>query len=559
MLALLVPDDGVDRLWFLHDYVPQNRNPSQPVESRQILELKRCSPEAIGHYVTVLDSLVRDGVTVVTVPSSTVDKTETGINLVARRLARVSGRRRRDGTSLLERTETLPAAHLGGRRDYTDHLRSISLGDPDGVKGRDILLLDDVATTQSSLRACTELLSGAGARSVTTLALACTVSDYPDRRNWRMRSRLLQFQPLAISGSGNREQTPFATLTVDHAGHGDHLTIGGAIRAAVEPGTLITVKPGTYREEVLINKNVKIIGEGGRSKVIVEGAPGANVFDFLSGSATLTGLTIRIVGNGQANRGWNAIAVRGGTPVIEDCDLTSSAGSAVYIVGAGANPVIRNCTMRNSRDSGVAVYDQGQGTIDQCVISGNAYPGVTIKTGGNPAVRDCEIRDGQGPGVYVYEQGQGTFERCVIAGNAKVGVAIKTGGNPTVRDCEIRDGKSFGVSVHDQGQGTFERCVIAGNASRGVAIRTGGNPTVRDCEIRDSTFDGVLVSDQGQGTIEQCVISGNAYAGVQISKGGNPTVRDCKVRGGVFEILVHPDGLGTISGCDLTGATTRDI
>ena len=269
-------------------------------------------------------------------------------------------------------------------------------------------------------------------------------------------------------------------LVVDAAGSGDYRTIASAILGA-RPQDTIVLRPGTYKESLTIRNDVQIVGEGGRSKVIVVSESGAHVFDFLSGSATLTGLTIRVVGTGT---GTSAIAVLAGTPVIEDCDLTSSAGPAVYIIGAGANPVIRNCTMRNSRDSGVMVYDQGQGTIERCVISGNGLSGVAIKTGGNPTVRDCEIRDGQAGGVFVHEQGQGTIERCVISGNAYAGVAIKTGGNPTVRDCEIRDGQDAGVFVYEQGQGTFTGNTLTGNANgawdiapdAGRVTRTGNTP-----------------------------------------------------------------------------------
>ena len=229
-------------------------------------------------------------------------------------------------------------------------------------------------------------------------------------------------------------------LVVDAAGSGDYRTIASAILGA-RPQDTIVLRPGTYKESLTIRNDVQIVGEGGRSKVIVEGAPVANVFDFLSGSATLTGLTIRIVGTGPADTGTGAIAVRGGTPVIEDCDLTSSAGAAVYILGAGANPVIRNCTMRNSRDSGVFVYEQGRGTIERCVIAGNAHAGVAIKTGGNPTVRDCEIR-GNGydeyEGVWVYEQGQGRFIGNTLTGNDRgawdiapdAGRVTRTGNTP---------------------------------------------------------------------------------------------------------------------------------
>ena len=295
-------------------------------------------------------------------------------------------------------------------------------------------------------------------------------------------------------------------LIVDASGSGDYRTIASAILAA-RPEDTIVLRPGTYKEAVEIDRDVRIVGEGGRSKVIVEAASGEDVFTFTAGSATLTGMTIRYTGPKDSAGGIGAISVTGGKPVIEDCDLTTSAGTAVYIFGARANPTFRNCTMRNSQGPGVNVYDQGQGTIEKCVISGNALVGVQIKTGGNPVVRDCEIRDNQGPGVYVYEQGKGTIEKCVISGNALSGVEISEGGNPVVRDCQIRDNQG-GVLVHTQGQGTIEKCVISGNAKSGVEIKTGGNPTVRNCQINGNKLGGIFVHTQGSGTFMGCTITG---------------------------------------------------
>jgi len=336
---------------------------------------------------------------------------------------------------------------------------------------------------------------------------------------------------------------------VDQKGKGDYRAIGEAIRASVVPGMLITVKPGTYREALVIDRDVEIVGEGDRARVVVE-ATDTDAVTLTADRAAVRNLTVRAVGSGDTS---GAVRVERGRVVIEGCDLTSAIGSVVSITGKDSAPVIRDCKIRDGKQVGVAVLEQGQGTIEKCVISGNAIAGVVIMTGGNPTVRDCEIRDGKGFGVAVHEQGQGTIEKCVISGNANAGVAIRTGGNPTVRDCEIRDGKASGVVVLMHGQGTIERCEISGNANAGVEIMAGGTPVVRDCQIRDGQC-GVWVYDQGQGTIEQCVISGNAYSGVQITTGGNPTVRDCEIRDGKSAgVAVHEQGQGTFTGNTLTG------
>ena len=246
-------------------------------------------------------------------------------------------------------------------------------------------------------------------------------------------------------------------LVVDQSGHGDYLTIGEAIRASVVPGTLITVKPGIYREALVLDRDVEIVGEGDRARIVVE-ATDTDALTVTADRVSVRNLTVRAVGSGDTS---GAVWVQRGRVVIEGCDLTSATGAVVYITGEDSAPVIRDCVIRDGQAGGVHVSDQGQGTIEQCVISGNAYAGVHISEGGNPMLRDCEIGDGQLFGVSVHEQGQGTIEQCVISGNSFAGVGIETGGNPMLRDCVIKGGL-LGVSVGKEGLGNVSGCDLTG-------------------------------------------------------------------------------------------------
>jgi parallel beta-helix repeat protein len=191
---------------------------------------------------------------------------------------------------------------------------------------------------------------------------------------------------------------------------GAYATIGEAIRASVVPGTLITVKPGIYREALVIDRVVEIVGEGDRARIVVE-ATDTDALTVTADRAVVRNLTVRAVGSGDTS---GAVWVQRGRVVIEGCDLTSATGSVVYITGKDSAPVIRDCEIRDGKSGGVHVSEQGQGTIEKCVISGNANAGVQIKTGGNPVVRDCEIRDNKQSGVFVLEQGQ--LGRCHQSG-----------------------------------------------------------------------------------------------------------------------------------------------
>ena len=207
-------------------------------------------------------------------------------------------------------------------------------------------------------------------------------------------------------------------LVVDTAGGGDYRSIQEAVLSAGVQDTIV-LRSGWYRESVVIGRDVRISGEGGRTKVVVEGVLGASVFVITAGSALLSGMSIRYTGPDVSFIYFRAVDVTAGAPVIEDCDLMSAAGAALSISGASANPTVRNCTLRDSAYSGVNVSDQARGTIERCQIFGNSLQGIAVSKRGNPVVRECIIRDNMGPGVNVWDQGTGSFVANSLFGNAK--------------------------------------------------------------------------------------------------------------------------------------------
>ena len=277
-------------------------------------------------------------------------------------------------------------------------------------------------------------------------------------------------------------------LIVDASGGGDYKTIASAY-ANAKSGDTIVVRPGEYEESLTVNRDVRIVGDGMRSKVIVQSEPGANVFNLTGGSPTLAGMWIRTVGSGSIRQTGvtpdevHAIAITGGTPVIEDCDLNSSADFAVIVDGAKANPIFRNCELKNSFRGGILGRNDAKGTFEKCLIA-NAImgPGVFLTTDANPSFLDCVIGRNEG-GVYVWGA-RGTFEKCMVMGNTNGGVSLVYEANPTFRDCSIRDNGGNGVNVSDGGQGTFIGNTLAGNArgawridrSAGKVTRTGNTP-----------------------------------------------------------------------------------
>ncbi len=146
---------------FLTEYQPLRggRNPDFDYDSGRLLRLKAGGFGTALHYMRLV--MVAED-----------------IGLVAKELCKelpdVSNARR----SLYRHTEVQKLSG-GGARSLQIHLDSIRVSHRHLIQGRDVLLLDDIATTGFSLCACRLLLLKAGAASVRMFALAKTVHHSP--------------------------------------------------------------------------------------------------------------------------------------------------------------------------------------------------------------------------------------------------------------------------------------------------------------------------------------------------------------------------------------------
>jgi F-box protein 11 len=302
---------------------------------------------------------------------------------------------------------------------------------------------------------------------------------------------------------GNKNESP--TRVVDALHRGDHSTLMDAL-ASAEPGDRILVRPGLYKEGVIIEKPVEIIGDGELGDIVIE-ATGKHTIQFNAAMGRITNLTIRQAGGER----WCGLYISQGRLDVEGCDIMSQSHVCVAIHG-GADPRLRHNRIHDGKRAGIMIYENGQGTLEDNEIFNNTLSGVMIRTGGNPTLRHNRIYDGKQGGVMIYESGQGTLEDNEIFNNTLSGVEIKGGSNPTLRRNRIHDGKQSGVYIHHNGRGLLEDNEIFGNAYSGVHVISGGNPILRRNQITNNARHAIHVFEGGQGVFEANDLRGNARA-----------------------------------------------
>lgn len=240
----------------------------------------------------------------------------------------------------------------------------------------------------------------------------------------------------------------------------DHTTISAALRAA-QPGTEIYVRPGIYKEGLVLDKPVRIVGDGPREQIIVESSTTHCVF-MQTTEATVEGLTLRCEIESPSQKFVGVYIPQGCLKLIH-CDITSNDLACIAIRNTNTRPLIQHCRIHDGKDLGVVVYKQGEGTLQQCEISGHKLSGIQTKEGGHPIVEDCTIRACGDSGLLFTQNGSGSFTNCRIEHNGKAGVEIREGSTPTLSHCYIHSNKYVGVWAHDSGGGSVTNSTIRQN------------------------------------------------------------------------------------------------
>ncbi|MFB6520681.1 nitrous oxide reductase family maturation protein NosD [Streptomyces sp. NPDC056401] len=285
----------------------------------------------------------------------------------------------------------------------------------------------------------------------------------------------------------------------------DHPTIQAAVDAAA-PGDRISVRPGVYREQVVIGKNLSITGSGdGKTTIqapqtLTPGDDGGNsIVEIHNGaSVSLSKLAVSGPGSGTCDSG----ALGAGIRVLGGASLDLGHAAVTHITDTPAAPCFHSATA-------VLIGDLPTGT-------------------GSATIHDTKITGYQGAGVVVLNTGStATVERSTVTGHPTVstdGIEFVEGAvgrvvKSTVSENECREpdpgcGPDFFNEVQHAGivgdaPGTvIEHNRITGNQVgiyvAGTGLTIGGN------DLRKNSYVGMALQD-GSFTLRKDRITGGVH------------------------------------------------
>ncbi|GHD46418.1 sporulation protein [Streptomyces mirabilis] len=399
------------------------------------------------------------------------------------------------------------------------------------------------------------------------------------------------------------------TVQVTHTGTsrwrrrtGEYASLAAALEAAAD-GDVLTVAPGTYRENLVVQRAVTLRGpEGSPGSVRI--APVDGVPLTVRASAVVQDLHVE----GQDSAA-PALLVEEGTPELIDVRIVTRSAAGIEVRG-GARPTVRRCTVDNPAGIGIAVLDGGGGVFEECEVVAAGQSGIAVRGGAHPRLERCRVHHASGAGLSVtgenssleavgcevYEvKGSGVqitaraaahLTDCDVHRTTSDGVTLDTDAVLTLADCRIHDIPENAVDLRSRSVLTLTRTTVRQFGRNGLSVWDPGTRVdANQCEIFDSTGDypAVWVSDGATAVLESCRVhdvpdalfvldrgsrvdvvdsdlSQVRNTAVSVSDGATAQLDDCRIRDAATGAWFRDHGSGgTLSGCTVDGTQTGVI
>ncbi|MEV0277942.1 right-handed parallel beta-helix repeat-containing protein [Streptomyces sp. NPDC050610] len=383
---------------------------------------------------------------------------------------------------------------------------------------------------------------------------------------------------------------------------GEYASLAAALEAAAD-GDVLSISPGTYRENLVVVRAVTLRGsESTRGSVRI--APTEGVPLTVRGSAALHDLYVE----GQDST-VPALLIEDGAPELAGIRVATRSAVGIEVRG-GARPTVRRCTVDNPGGIGISVLDGAGGVFEECEVMAAGQSGVAVRGGGHPRLErcrihhasgagltmtgegtaleavGCEVYEIKGSGVQVASRATGHLTDCQVHRTSADGVTLDTDSVLTLSDCDIHDIPENAVDLRSRSVLTLTRSTVRRFGRNGLSVWDPGTRVdANQCEINESTGDypAVWVSDGATAVLDSCRvrdvpdalfvldrgsradvvdsdISQVRNTAVSVSDGATAQLDDCRIREAATGAWFRDHGSGgTLANCTIDGAATGVI
>lgn len=303
------------------------------------------------------------------------------------------------------------------------------------------------------------------------------------------------------------------TLTVNNGGEEDYKSIQKAVNDA-NPGDTILVYPGTYKENIVVDRELRIISKSGNPEdtIVLASTQNEHVFKIASDNVTIRGLKIKDASGNPGNYKYG-IYLDGIKNCIIDNNYISNNREGIFLIDTSNNTLINNKLPKNN-DAGIILMSSDNNTIMNNHMSGNVAGIIIIHFSSNNTVDGNAVSENT---IGIDIQGDNnTIRNNAILNNGKYGMGITSSADNAISNNTVNSNKRNGIWIEFSKNNTLKNNTISFNGMDGIFLLYSNNNTLSGNNASNNINQGICLMDCDYNILHNNFVNQNNANGIHL-------------------------------------------
>jgi Right handed beta helix region len=313
-------------------------------------------------------------------------------------------------------------------------------------------------------------------------------------------------------------------LLVDAQGNGDYKTIAEAIAQAPAHSTIF-LAPGTYKENLIIDRPLTILGdENDRAEIA-----GRIVCD--SDHILLQHLSINSTHFSDTSAYFRNITASitqlKGDLQVKYCTVQAGRHNAFNLISPRTKLIASHCRIQNS-EIGLYGNDRNEIHLDNCEIK-HTERGILVDRGSEVTLNHCQIHSSRSDGIKLEECDRATFTHCKIFNNQSIGILLRNVIKFDINHTELFDNSKNGTCIYHHSRGTIEQCKFHGNSWPSLFLGSGADAEVSHSHFYEGFTEAIKLCEASRLKVTKTTIEHHNERAIWVDSECNLTLKNCSI------------------------------
>jgi len=319
--------------------------------------------------------------------------------------------------------------------------------------------------------------------------------------------------------------TSAAIITVDDDGGSDYLSIQAAVDNASH-SDMIIVYPGTYAENVDVDKGLTIISESGNpDDTIVQAAdPKDHVFDITVNNVTIKGFSLKNAGGTRERpkAGIHLKSVQNGT--ISNNILADNL-VGIFVESSSNNNLIGNTASSNEL-YGIRLQSSSNNRLISNEVSYNGF-GISLISSNNNELNNNNANSNNNYGISLFQSGNNRIINNTASNNQKYGICLCLSDNNELGNNTANSNSFHGIFLWESSDNLLNNNTANLNELYGIHLFGFSNNNSLTCNTASGNNDGIRLSwDSNNNDLSSNIANSNKKYGINLEDSTGNTLNN---------------------------------